>query len=44
GCGACEDVCPNQAITVDDVAVIDANKCDDCGTCIEECPSEALAK
>ena len=44
GCGACEDACPNQAITMDDVAVIDANKCDDCGTCIEECPNSALSQ
>ncbi len=41
-CGACIDVCPNDAITVDDVAVIDASKCVDCGACIDECPSEAI--
>ena len=37
GCGACADVCPNDAITVDD-----ASKCVDCGACIDECPSSAL--
>ena len=42
GCGACADVCPNDAITVDDIAVIDASKCVDCGACIDECPSSAL--
>ena len=41
-CGACVDVCPNSAITVDDVAVIDSAKCTDCGACIDECPSEAI--
>ena len=42
GCGACVDVCPEGAITCDDIAVIDASKCIDCGACIDECPSSAL--
>ena len=42
GCGACADVCPNNAITVDDVAKIDKSKCVDCGACIDECPSGAI--
>ena len=33
---------PNGAITVDDIAVIDASKCTDCGACIDACPSEAI--
>lgn len=41
-CGACADVCPNEAITIEDVAVIDASKCVDCGACVDECPSEAI--
>ena len=44
GCGACADVCPQNAITVDDVAVIDANACVDCGACIDECPSDAIVE
>ena len=43
-CGACADVCPESAITVDDVAVIDSGKCVDCGACIDECPSDALVR
>ena len=43
GCGACVDVCPQGAITVDaDVAVIDAAACVDCGACVDECPSAAI--
>ncbi len=41
-CGACADVCPNGAIEVKDVAVIDGGKCVDCGACVDECPSAAL--
>jgi ferredoxin len=41
-CGACVDVCPEGAITVDDVAVIDEKKCLDCGACVDECPNSAI--
>lgn len=41
-CGACADVCPQDAISIDDVAVIDADKCVDCGACVDECPSSAI--
>ena len=41
-CGACADVCPQDAITIGDVAVIDAGKCVDCGACIDECPAGAI--
>ena len=43
-CGACADNCPQNAITVDDIAVIDASKCVDCGACIDECPSGAISE
>jgi len=42
GCGACADVCPQDAITVDDIAVINADACVDCGACIDECPADAI--
>ncbi len=41
-CGACVDVCPEAAITCDDVAVIDEKKCLDCGACVDECPNNAI--
>jgi ferredoxin len=43
-CGACVDACPHDAITVDDVAVIDQSKCVDCGACVDECPSDAIVE
>ncbi|RLD17867.1 MAG: hypothetical protein DRI36_02760 [Caldiserica bacterium] len=42
GCGACENVCPEGAITVDEVAKIDENKCTGCGRCIDICPRGAI--
>jgi len=44
GCGACADVCPESAIVVDDIAVIDAKLCIDCGACIDECPADAIVE
>ena len=42
GCGLCVDVCPVEAITLDEVAKIAADICTDCGKCIEECPNDAI--
>ena len=44
GCGACMDVCPNDAITLNEdiIAVVDEDKCLDCGACIDECPACAM--
>jgi NAD-dependent dihydropyrimidine dehydrogenase PreA subunit len=44
GCGACEEACPTEAITVDGVAKVDPDECVDCGTCIDECPQEAISE
>jgi ferredoxin len=41
-CGACADVCPSDAITVGDIAVIDYDKCVECGACVDECPTNAM--
>jgi len=44
GCGSCAEVCPVEAITIEnDKAKIDENECVDCGTCVDECPAEALS-
>jgi len=43
GCGLCVDVCPVEAISLEnDKAKIDAEKCVDCSQCVEECPNEAI--
>jgi ferredoxin len=42
-CGNCAEVCPVDAITVDEKAKVDADTCVDCGTCVDECPVDAIS-
>lgn len=43
GCGACVDVCPQRAISVqNDMAVIDQRLCSQCGNCAGICPDDAI--
>ena len=42
-CRLCEKNCPHDAIhVVDNVAVIDYDKCTSCGTCVTKCPRKVL--
>ncbi len=44
-CKKCEKTCPNGAITVvNNLAVIDYEKCSGCGLCAEACPTGCLKK
>lgn len=43
GCGACAEVCPADAIAVDETAKVDPEICTECGACVEECPVEAIS-
>jgi len=44
-CRICEKACPQQAITmVENLAVIDFEKCNQCGICVEKCPQKAIHK
>jgi ferredoxin len=43
-CGACEAVCPSEAISEGDAKYeINADTCIDCGLCEGECPVEAIS-
>ena len=44
GTGECAEVCPLDAIKVEDnVAVVDEDECSDCGSCVDVCPNEAIS-
>jgi Pyruvate/2-oxoacid:ferredoxin oxidoreductase delta subunit len=44
GCGACVDICPVDAIRLeDDVAVVDQDWCIGCGVCAVPCPTDAIS-
>ncbi len=43
GCGLCVKACPTGAISMaDNLAAIDATKCDACGKCVEKCPTKCI--
>jgi NAD-dependent dihydropyrimidine dehydrogenase PreA subunit len=41
-CGTCEEMCPMQAISLNDHAIINVEKCIGCGVCAYHCPEEAI--
>jgi ferredoxin len=42
-CGACQAVCPTEAITLGTTAVkVNAETCCGCGACVEVCPTGAI--
>ncbi len=43
GCGICVDVCPVDALELNDVVVVDEGDCIECGACVPECPVDALS-
>lgn len=43
GCGLCADVCPFDAITVEETSQVDWAACMGCGVCVDQCEYGALA-
>jgi Fe-S-cluster-containing hydrogenase component 2 len=44
GCGSCVEVCPVEAVAVNDgMAAVDAELCVECGACVDACPAEAIS-
>ena len=43
-CGACVDICPDGAITLDETVTIDREQCMACGKCILACPTNTLGE
>lgn len=45
GCGDCKNVCPEDAITIEDrLAKIDPDKCINCGACMLACPKHIIER
>ena len=42
GCGDCVDVCPVEALSLENGKAVVNDECIDCGVCVDECPSGAL--
>ena len=42
-CGLCVDICPEQAISMNDAVTIESSKCTGCGSCVNECLTEAIS-
>ncbi len=43
GCGQCVDVCPIEAIELDNDIVLISDECIECGACTVVCPTEAIS-
>lgn len=41
-CESCAEECPVDAISIEDVAVVNEEECIDCGTCVDVCPNGAI--
>jgi ferredoxin len=41
-CGSCADVCPVDAVTIDEFAEVDEEWCVGCGVCVKVCPTSAI--
>jgi len=43
GCGLCVDVCPVNAIRIENGKAVIGEECVDCGACVGQCPVVALS-
>lgn len=44
GCGACVDICPVQAIKIENKKAVVSEECVDCGACLPQCSVEAISQ
>ena len=42
GCSLCLVACADEAIEVNEFAIINQEKCSECFDCLENCPAEAV--
>lgn len=43
-CGICEGECPQNALKIEDVCVVDEDACIECYICIDACPNHAISE
>jgi len=43
GCGACVDVCPVNAVKIEQKKAVVSDGCVECGACVNVCPNEAIS-
>ncbi|MBU0503063.1 MAG: 4Fe-4S binding protein [Candidatus Omnitrophota bacterium] len=43
GCGACKDICPVNAIKIENKKAVINDDCVGCGVCVDQCPNEAIS-
>ncbi len=43
GCGTCVEICPVQAIKIENEKAIINDDCVECGACMSECPQGAIS-
>jgi len=43
GCGVCVDICPVEAIKIENDKAVISDECVDCGACVNQCPQEAIS-
>ena len=43
GCKSCIEVCPVDAIKIENDKAVISDECVECGACVNECPSEAIS-
>ncbi len=43
GCKSCIDICPVEAIFINNEKAEISNDCVECGSCVDECPNQAIS-
>lgn len=44
GCGTCVAICPEKAVSPDNIHYVDRGKCTFCFRCVDACPADALSR
>ena len=43
GCGTCKDICPVNAIKIENGKAVISDDCVECGACVNQCSNEAIS-